>query len=174
VGFSQSDAGADLTRHLIARGKRRIAFAAVQMDPRTLQRQAGWRAVMQAEGLFDPTLEWMNPAPSSMALGGLMFGQIMGQTPPIDAIFFCNDDLAQGALLAANRMQVAVPQRVAIVGFNDLRGSDLMLPPLTTVHTPLDRIGEEGAAMLLKLMRHEAVPERCIDVGYTVVVRQST
>ena len=92
----------------------------------------------------------------------------------IDAIFFCNDDLAQGALLAANRMQVAVPQRVAIVGFNDLRGSDLMLPPLTTVHTPLDRIGEEGAAMLLKLMRHEAVPERCIDVGYTVVVRQST
>jgi len=31
-----------------------------------------------------------------------------------------------------------------------------MLPPLTTVHTPLDRIGEEGAAMLLKLMRHEA------------------
>ena len=39
---------------------------------------------------------------------------------------------------------------------------------------PLDRIGEEGAAMLLKLMRHEAVAERCIDVGYTVVVRQST
>jgi len=65
-------------------------------------------------------------------------------------------------------------QRVAIVGFNDLRGSDLMLPPLSTAHTPLDRIGEEGAAMLLKRMRHEAVAERCIDVGYTVVVRLSS
>jgi LacI family gluconate utilization system Gnt-I transcriptional repressor len=173
VGFSQSDAAAELTRHLIARGKRRIAFAAAQLDPRTLQRRAGWRAAMQAEGLFDPTLEWMNPAPSSMTLGGLLFEQIMGQTPPIDAIFFCNDDLAQGALLAANRMQVGVPQRVAIVGFNDLTGSDLMIPPLTTVHTPLARIGEEGAAMLLKLMRHEPVPERRIDVGYTVVVRKS-
>ena len=129
---------------------------------------------MASERLFDPTLEWMNPAPSSMALGGLMFEQIMGQTPPIDAIFFCNDDLAQGALLAANRMKIPVPQRVAIVGFNDLRGSDLMLPPLTTVHTPLTRIGEESAAMLLKLMRQEAVAERCIDVGYTVVVREST
>ncbi len=174
VGFSQQNAAADLTRHLIGRGKRRIAFAAAQLDPRTLQRQAGWRAAMQAEGLFDPTLEWMNPAPSSMALGGLLFEQIMGQTPPIDAIFFCNDDLAQGAVLAANRMTIAVPGRVAIVGFNDLRGSDLMLPPLTTVHTPLARIGEEAADMLLKLMRHEVVPERCIDVGYTVVVRGST
>jgi len=174
VGFSQSDAAADLTRHLIARGRRRIAFAAAQLDPRTLQRLDGWRRVMQAEGLSDPTLEWMNPAPSSMALGGRMFEQIMGQTPAIDAIFFCNDDLAQGALLAANRMNVAVPQRVAIVGFNDLTGSDLMLPPLTTVHTPLARLGEEAAAMLLKLMRREAVAEPCVDVGYTVVVRRST
>ena len=129
---------------------------------------------MQCEGLFDPTLEWMNPAPSSMALGGLLFEQIIGQTPPIDAIFFCNDDLAQGALLAANRMKVDVPQRVAIVGFNDLRGSDLMLPPLTTVHTPLARIGEEAAGLLLKLMRREAVTQRSVDVGYTVVVRQSS
>ena len=174
VGFSQQDAARDLTRHLIERGHRRIAFAAAQLDPRTLQRQAGWRAVMQSQGLFEPTLQWANPAPSSMALGGLMFEQIMGQTPPIDAIFFCNDDLAQGALLAANRMRIAVPQRVAVVGFNDLRGSDLMLPPLTTVHTPLRRIGEDSAAMLLKLMRQEAVAERCIDVGYTVVVREST
>ena len=174
VGFSQSAAAADLTRHLLARGKRRIAFAAAQLDPRTLQRLEGWREVMRAHGLADPTLEWMNPAASSMALGGRLFEQIMGQTPAIDAIFFCNDDLAQGALLAANRMKVAVPERVAIVGFNDLTGSDLMLPPLTTVQTPLARIGEEAAAMLLRLMRHEPVPERCVDVGYRVMVRQST
>lgn len=174
VGFSQQDAAADLTHHLIGRGKRRIAFAAAQLDPRTLQRQEGWRQVMRSEGLFDPTLEWMNPAPSSMALGGLLFEQIMGQTPAIDAIFFCNDDLAQGALLAANRMKVKVPQRVAVVGFNDLTGSDLMLPPLTTVHTPLTRIGEEAAALLLKLMRREAVTQHSVDVGYRVVVRQSS
>jgi LacI family gluconate utilization system Gnt-I transcriptional repressor len=174
VGFSQSDAAADLTRYLIGRGRRRIAFAAAQLDPRTLQRLEGWRQVMRAEGLFDPTLQWMNPAPSSMALGGRLFEQIMGQVPAIDAVFFCNDDLAQGALLAANRMKVAVPERAAIVGFNDLTGSDLMLPPLTTVHTPLDRIGEEAAVMLLKLMRHEPVPQRRVDVGYTIVVRQSS
>jgi LacI family gluconate utilization system Gnt-I transcriptional repressor len=49
-----------------------------------------------------------------------------------------------------------------------------MLPPLTTVHTPLARIGEEAAALLLKLMRREAVTQHSVDVGYTVVVRQSS
>ena len=66
---------------------------------------------MQAQACTTPKLEWLNPAPSSIALGGLMFEQIIGQRPAVDAVFFCNDDLAQGALLAATRLQVAVPQR---------------------------------------------------------------
>jgi LacI family gluconate utilization system Gnt-I transcriptional repressor len=174
VGFSQSDAAATLTRHLLERGYRRIAFAAAQLDPRTMQRLQGWRQELARAGRYDPKLEWLNPAPSSLALGGQMFEQIVGQTPPIDAIFFCNDDLAQGALLAAARRRIDVPKRVAIAGFNDLTGSDQMIPPLTTVRTPRSRIGAEAAAMLLKLMRGEAVEAASVDVGYSLAVRQST
>lgn len=174
VGFSQADAAAALTRHLLDRGHRRIAFAAAQLDARTLQRLEGWRRQMKAAGLHATTLEWLNPAPSSIALGGTMFEQIVAQTPPVDAIFFCNDDLAQGALLAALRLGIAVPQRVAVAGFNDLTGSDQMVPPLTTVRTPRAGIGTAAATMLLALMRGETPPSACVDVGYEVVVRQST
>jgi LacI family gluconate utilization system Gnt-I transcriptional repressor len=174
VGFSQADAAAALTRHLLDRGRRRIAFAAAQLDPRTMQRLEGWRREMQARGLHAPTLEWLNPAPSSLALGGTMFEQIVAQTPPVDAIFFCNDDLAQGALLAALRLGIPVPQRMAIAGFNDLTGSDQMLPPLTSVRTPRAEIGAAAAHMLLALMQGESPPSACIDLGYEVVVRQST
>jgi LacI family gluconate utilization system Gnt-I transcriptional repressor len=174
VGFSQADAAAALTRHLLERGRRRIAFAAAQLDPRTLQRLEGWRREMRATGLHAPTLEWLNPAPSSLALGGTMFEQIVAQNPPFDAIFFCNDDLAQGALLAALRLGIAVPQRLAIAGFNDLMGSEQMVPPLTTVHTPRAEIGIAAAEMLLVLMRREAPPAPCVDLGYQLVVRQST
>ena len=174
VGFSQAGAAYEMTQHLLSKGHKRIAFAAAQLDPRTLQRLNGWRSALTEVGLYTPTLEWMNPAPSSMELGGVMFEQIMGQNPPLDAIFFCNDDLAQGALLTANRTGIAVPERVAIAGFNDLRGSDLMNPPLTTVHTPLDKIGEAAADMLLKLMRGDAVEDRSLDLGYQLVPRQST
>ncbi|MBC5783468.1 LacI family DNA-binding transcriptional regulator [Ramlibacter sp. USB13] len=174
VGLSQRDAGHAMTQHLLARGRRRIAFAAAQLDPRTMQRLEGWRDAMRDAGLHGPTLEWLNPAPSSLALGGVLFEQIVGQVPPVDAIFFCNDDLAQGALLCALRMGVPVPQRVAIAGFNDLTGSDQMVPPLTTVRTPRAEIGAEAAAMLLQLIRGETVTKRCIDLGFEIVVRAST
>ncbi len=175
VGLSQVEAAAAMTRHLLARGRRRIAFAAAQLDPRTLQRLEGWRQALTDAGLYDAQLEWLDPAPSSMALGGQLFGQIVAQTePPADAIFFCNDDLAQGALLAASRLGVAVPGQVAVAGFNDLTGSDLVIPPLTTVRTPRAEIGAAAAQMLLQLMRGEPVPQPSLDLGYRVVVREST
>jgi LacI family gluconate utilization system Gnt-I transcriptional repressor len=173
VGFSQADAAAALTRHLLERGRRRIAFAAAQLDARTMQRLEGWRREMRSAGLHAPTLEWLNPAASSLALGATMFEQIVA-SPSVDAIFFCNDDLAQGALLAALRLGIEVPQRVAIAGFNDLTGSDQMLPPLTSVRTPRSQIGVAAAGMLLALMRGETLPADCIDLGYELIVRQST
>jgi len=174
VGFSQLEAGAELTRHLLARGRRRIAFAGAQLDARTLQRRDGWRRELGAAGLHDAALEWLNPAPSSMALGAQMFEQIMREQPGVDAVFFCNDDLAQGALLAALRLDIAVPGRVAVAGFNDLTGSDQMLPALTTVRTPRSEIGTAAARMLLALMNGEAVPAPCVDLGYELVLRAST
>jgi LacI family gluconate utilization system Gnt-I transcriptional repressor len=174
VGFSQENAGRDMTQHLLSRGYRRIAFAAAQLDPRTLQRLAGWRSALQSAGAYDATLEWLNPAPSSLSMGARMFEQIIGQQPPVEAIFFCNDDLAQGALLAATRHGVRVPQRVAIAGFNDLTGSDQMFPPLTTVQTPRAQIGVAAASMLIAMMRGEALEQSTIDLGYSLVVRGST
>ena len=174
VGFSQADAGAELTRHLLERGYRRIAFVAVQLDARTLQRMDGWRRTLQAAGMHDAALEWQDPAPSSIALGARLFEQIMREQPDVDAVFFCNDDLAQGALLTALRLGIAVPQRVAIAGFNDLTGSDQMLPALTTVRTPRAGMGEAAARMLLALMNGESVPSPCVDLGYELVVRDST
>ena len=174
VGFSQFDASVDMTRHLLQKGRKRIAFAGAQLDPRTLQRLEGYRSVMREAGLHDARLEWLNPAASSLALGGQMFEQIMSQQPPVNAIFFCNDDLAQGALLAALRLKIKVPQTVAIAGFNDLTGSDQMLPPLTTVRTPRAEIGTAAAGMLIKLMKGEIVVTPCVDVGYELVRRGSS
>lgn len=174
VGFSQQDAGAALTRHLLERGRRRIAFAAAQLDPRTMSRLEGWRREMQGAGLYTPSLEWLNASPSSLALGAAMFDQIVSVRPAVDAIFFNNDDLAQGALLAALRMGIEVPRQIAIAGFNDLTGSDQMVPPLTTVRTPRREIGESAARMLLTLMRGEQPSQACADVGFELIVRAST
>jgi LacI family gluconate utilization system Gnt-I transcriptional repressor len=173
VGFRQTDAGEAMTQHLVVQGKKRIVFAAAQLDPRVMQRLQGWRKALKAHHLYDSTLEWLNPAASSVALGGMMFEQILKQSPAVDAIFFCNDDLAQGALLAAMRLGVAVPHQVAIAGFNDLTGSDQMWPPLTTVRTPRAQVGEAAAQMLLQLIHGERPIQPQLDLGFEIISRQS-
>jgi LacI family transcriptional regulator, gluconate utilization system Gnt-I transcriptional repressor len=174
VGFSQAEAGHAITAHLLARGRKRIAFVAAQLDPRVMQRADGYRRCLREAGLYDPKLELLNPERSSIALGGQLFEEVLKTRPDVDAMFFCNDDLAQGGLLAALRLGVKVPDRVAVAGFNDLAGSDQMLPPLTTVHTPRTEIGEAAARMLLALMKREPVVQTTVDVGYRLVQRQST
>jgi LacI family gluconate utilization system Gnt-I transcriptional repressor len=174
VGFSQADAGHAITAHLLSRGRKRIAFVATQLDPRVMQRAEGYRRGLREAGLYDSKLELLTPGRSSLARGGELFEQVLNTHPDVDAIFFCNDDLAQGGLLAALRLSVAVPGKVAVAGFNDLNGSDQMLPPLTTVHTPRTEIGEQAARMLLSLMRREPLLLTSVDVGYQLIVRGST
>lgn len=174
VGLSQYEAGRAITEHLLSRGRRCIAFAAGQLDPRVMQRAEGYRAAMRGAGLYDPALELLTPHPTSIALGGRQLEQLIREQPHIDAVFFCNDDLAQGALLAALRLGIRVPEQIAVAGFNDLDGSDQMLPTLTTVRTPREAIGRRSAEMLLGLMRGERIAASAVDVGFELVVRDST
>ena len=174
VGFSQQDAGHAMTAHLLQRGRRRVAFVAAQLDPRTMQRAEGYRRCLRAAGLYDPRLELLSPEPSSIRLGGELLQELLRTRPEVDAVFFCNDDLAQGGLLAAQRLGLAVPGRVAIAGFNDLAGSDQMPPPLTTVRTPRSAIGEASARMLLALMKGEAPVQNSVDLGFELMARESS
>jgi LacI family gluconate utilization system Gnt-I transcriptional repressor len=139
-----------------------------------MQRLEGWRKALKAAKRYDKALSYTNKSASSMELGEQMLQKILLDAPDVDAVFFCNDDLAQGALLAAQRLKIKVPQQLAIAGFNDLTGSDLIGPGLTTIRTPRTAIGEAAAHMLLRLMRQEVVATSNVDVGYELMVRGST
>ncbi|MDP9045034.1 MAG: LacI family DNA-binding transcriptional regulator [Pseudomonadota bacterium] len=173
VGFSQAAAGQAVTAHLLEGGRRRVAYAAAQLDPRVMQRREGYRAAVRSAGQ-DGLIELLDPRPSSLALGAELFERLLATDPTVDAIFFCNDDLAQGALLAAQRLGVAVPERVALAGFNDLEGNEQMCPPLTSVRTHRDAIGRAGARMLLTLLSDGVPDPGCLDVGFELKVRGSS
>ncbi|MCI3909053.1 LacI family DNA-binding transcriptional regulator [Pseudomonas viridiflava] len=173
VGFSQEQAGAQAALHLLGRGRTRLAYMAAQLDTRVLQRGAGFRQVLEDAGLFDADLQVTTPLPSSIGLGGELFARLLDEHPDVDGIFFCNDDLAQGASLEALRLGVAVPQRVSLVGFNDLPGSAHMVPRLTSIRTPRQEVGQRAAQLLLGLL--DGVPQQAkVDLGFELVVRESS
>ncbi|QCI12250.1 LacI family DNA-binding transcriptional regulator [Pseudomonas putida] len=174
VGFSQQEAGRAAARHLIARGRRRLAFIAAQLDPRVMQRAEGFRQALIEAGLQADDLELLAPQPSSIALGGALFTRLLAQAPQVDGIFFCNDDLAQGAVLQALRQGIDVPGQVAMVGFNDLPASAHMVPRLTSIRTPRAAVGKHAAQALLALLDGKPVAVERQDLGFELVVRESS
>ncbi|MDK1389064.1 LacI family DNA-binding transcriptional regulator [Sinorhizobium sp. 8-89] len=174
VGFSQEDAGAVVARHLLARGKRRLAYVAAQLDARVLQRGEGFKRALAEAGVLDPALEIMVPEASSVGLGGELFGRLLRQHPDVDGIFFCNDDLAYGAIFEAQRQGIAVPDRIAFVGFNDLPMSAHIVPRLTSIRTPREAVGKHAAHLMLALLAGAEVPDRTVDLEFELVVRESS
>jgi LacI family gluconate utilization system Gnt-I transcriptional repressor len=174
VGFSQYEAGFAMTRHLLERGYRRVAFIGAQLDERTLRRADGYREAVRAAGLFDPRLEVMVSERSTIELGAELMRETLARIPDCDAVFCCNDDLAYGAIYYCQRQGIRIPQQVAVGGFNDLQASAWMVPALTTIETPRYRIGFEAATLLLQAIEGRASAQRRIDLGFTLRAREST
>jgi len=173
VGLSQYDAGFAMTRYLLDKGYRHIAYVAAQADPRTIKRGEGYRAALAEAGLYRPEREIWVPTPSSVGLGAQLLDRLLEAQPDCDAAFCCNDDLAQGMLFQCQRKGISVPGRLAISGFNDLPASAWTHPPITTIATPRYDIGREAARMLLDAMEGKSVPCK-LDLGFRLVERQST
>ena len=174
VGFSQLQAGETAAHHLIGSGRKHLAYIGAQLDQRTLLRGEGYRRALQEKGLYNPDLEVLTPRPSSVGLGGELFLQLIAAHPQVDAIFFGNDDLAHGALLEAARFGIKIPEQIAILGFNDLPSSEFMVPRLSSIRTPREAIGRRAAEQMLTLMAGNQVANPVQDMGFELMVRESS
>ena len=174
VGFSQQEAARTMVRHLLGKGYRRIGFLGAQLDERTMKRAEGYRLALREASLYEPRRELLVPDPSTVGLGAEMLGRLLAVAPDCDALFCCNDDLAYGAIYQCQRRGIAVPGQLAISGFNDLPVSAWMNPSLTTIATPRYRIGFEAATLLRLAIEGARPPMRQIDLGFTLMAREST
>lgn len=174
VGMKQFDAGVAMTRHLFERGYRRIGFLGAQLDPRVMERLAGYRAVLKEHGTSYVQGELLDETPSSIGLGVSLLDRLLKQAPDCDAVFCCNDDLALGVLFECQRRGIRVPEQLGVAGFNDLAASAWASPSLTTIATPRYAIGHAAASMLLQLMKHETPSPAKLDLGFSLLAREST
>jgi len=69
-----------------------------------------------------------------------------------DAVFAFNDMTAIGAMRAIAEAGLRIPQDIAIVGFDDLPVAAYIVPSLTTVKQPVDKMCGTGVSMLLDIL----------------------
>lgn len=93
---------------------------------------------------------------------------------PFDGIFASTDWLAMGAYAALAHRQIAVPDSVKLVGFDDIPLAEFHALPLTTIHQQVDQMSQAAVDSLLRMIQHQPVeePEQVIPVY--LVRRQST
>jgi LacI family gluconate utilization system Gnt-I transcriptional repressor len=174
IGFSHYEAAKAGISHLLEQGYQRIGFLGARMDPRVQRRLEGYQAALSDAALFDPRRVVTTATPSSVTLGGTLFGDLLAKAPDVEAVFCGNDDIALGALFECQRRHMAVPEQMAIVGFNDLEFMSSAVPTLTSVRTNRYEMGRDAAVMLIEAVEGRRPEQPVVDLGFSVMKRQSS
>ena len=161
------------TAHLAALGRRRIAHLAGPLAwHEARDRHQGWQdAVHHARVEAGPVMEgdW------SSASGAAAFAGILEQDPTIDAVFAANDQMALGALHTLNARGIAVPDQIAVVGFDGMDEGEFFSPSLTTVRQPLRELGHLAVREILSTVGDPSArrPVRALTLATELVYRES-
>jgi LacI family gluconate utilization system Gnt-I transcriptional repressor len=176
VGFSHEKIGVAVARHLHAAGRRRVAVIA-GMDERSRRRAQAFSEEAVRLGIAPPDSEQvplcMVPAPTTLGSGRQGLRQLLQDVAAIDGVFCSSDILAMGVMIEAQLRGLMIPQQLAVMGFGDLSFSRDLHPQLTTVRIDGTGIGRAAAQFIIDRADGVAVTEPVLDVGFTIIERQS-
>ena len=162
-------------RHLAALGRRRIGVVAARQDLRQVaDRLHGARSAATEAGIEIEVLE----ADDLSVLAGRTAGEgvvARSRHDRPDAVFCVNDLLAVGVLQAfAFRHQIAVPEEIALVGYDDIAFARSTVVPLTSVSQPADLMGRTALALLEEEIADPDASPRHVSFTPRLVERAST
>ncbi|WP_399098180.1 LacI family DNA-binding transcriptional regulator [Streptomyces sp. 11x1] len=144
-------------RHLIDLGHRRIGMIDCECLTAPLVRRRTFLEVADEHAL--PVDEgWIVMGEQSPAGGAAAFEALHAARPDLTAVVAFNDLVAIGALRAARRLGVQVPDDCALVGYDGLSVVDLVDPPLTTLHLDKRKLGELAIHQVERLLAGERPP----------------
>jgi LacI family transcriptional regulator len=162
------------TEHLLSLGHRHIGHVAGPQNSDTgRRRRAGYVRALRGAGI-EPAPDWIVEASYDEAGGELAASRLLRSSPRPTALLVANIRAAIGALAAARRLGLVVPDDVSLVGFHDAPVAMYLDPELTTVKMPLREMGSAAVESLLAILEGREVDDVRIQTPPELVVRAST
>ena len=177
VGFDNRQAFCEITNYLLRNGHRRFGVILQPLvgNDRAEARLVGIRQTLAAAGAELPEF-CLKVGPSTLAFGAVSFRELMDG--PADkrptAIVCGNDNLALGALSAAQEMGLHAPCDFSITGFDDLAISSMLSPRLTTMKIDNYQIGVVAAEKLLWALSHRGQQPKSVELKPELIIRDTT
>lgn len=158
------------TRHLIERGHTRIGIVTGPMG-RPHNRLYGYIKALQEAGIaFDTAL--VEDGDFRIESGFQGAKRLVEKR--VGAIFACNDLMAYGVIQFAMENGIAIPDSLAVVGYDDLAFSRLMPIPLTTIRQPALEIGRTACGKVVEMITAKTVRADDVLFDPELIVRKST
>ncbi len=138
------------TSHLLASGRRKIAFVSGPvLVPQAAGRLEGLRRALVQAKLDPGSCIEIDMEDTSYADGELAASRIAEMSDPPDGVFCINDQLAIGVLRGLIRAGISVPAEISVVGYGDSAIAESAPVPLTTVRQPMFDLGRAAVGQLL-------------------------
>lgn len=177
IGIDDEAAGFEIGAFLIDLGHTEIGYIdgpAGHMS--AAQRLRGVKRAMSEAGVGLDHLH-VERGDFTFRSGIVLAEKILVERPTLTALVCANDDMAAGAILTVHRKGWTIPGDLSITGFDDTPVSEIIWPPLTTVHQPIRRIGQRAVEMLIEAINAGGAQPRSgafEAVPFQIVERAST
>lgn len=170
VDLDNVEGGRLATQRLVDIGRRRIGTVAGPQDMSAgVDRLTGWRVAMAAAGQPDDALAHGD---FTIAGGQAAARRLLEEHPDVDGIFVASDLMASGALTVLTEAGRAVPDDVAVVGYDNSAIAASTTPPLTSVVQPVVAMARAAGLRLLDQLQG-AEPKAPMIFAPELVVRAS-
>ncbi len=141
-------------------------------------RYEGYRAALEARGIA-PNIDYVVESAFRFQDGLRAAETLLDRAPELTAVFAANDTLASSVLAVAHRRDIALPDALSVVGYDDSPAAEQVWPALTTVHQDAAALTERAVELLHANMRAwRADPSfrstEDIVLSYRIVHRSST
>lgn len=141
--------------YLYGAGHRRIAlFTGKHFAPDAEARLKGFRSFLKEKG-FPLSAEAEFDVNFEEEKAYAMTDRVLAARPVFTAVFCMNDKQAFGVLRRLKDLNLACPERLSVMGYDDDRLAEHSAPPLTTIRVPVYQLARNAAADLLNQLKHK-------------------
>lgn len=175
ISGNNVDGGYQAGKHLLELGHRHCGvILGAKHCTESADRLAGFEMALESHGFtLDPhAIRYSN----YMTDGGRKASlDLLSSSQRPTALFCANDMMAHGALQAAETLGLRVPEDLSIIGYDNSPMAEWVRPTLTTIHQPMEEMGEAGVSYLLRRIEGRNLPlESQILLPVNLVKRSST
>jgi len=179
VMIENFDGAYQAVNHLIAIGRERISFIGGSYYHDSIkERFRGFQQALMDSGMEavsnNSDLHFLTDKETSTKVGYIGISKLLDSGITPDSIICANDTTAIGCLQALQGRKIAVPDKIAVVGFDDIGYAVHTQPPLTTLHVPKVEMGMQAVRILFDRLENPGARIQTLMVHTDLVVRESS